>query len=77
MSVVGALVKGHARRVRCDGCGRISSDAHGYYWPKGAPHGGNISSHGRDCEHDFCDECESRNGRNCPKCGCGIGDESQ
>lgn len=71
MSVVGEVMKGRARTVRCDGCGRISSDEYGYYFDREKQRSGNISSKGRECQHDFCDECEDKNAptHNCPKCG--------
>lgn len=68
-------------RVRCDGCGIISSDRDGYYRRDhrlpdnsgGSIESGNISSHGRDCEHDLCDACDATAhevaGGACPKCG--------
>lgn len=70
MSVVGKIVRGRASTVRCDGCGRISRDSHGYYLDRKLNKGGNISGHGRECRHDFCDECESKNepAPACPKC---------
>jgi hypothetical protein len=68
MSVVGKIVRGRATTVRCDGCGRISSDRDGYYFDKKLQQGGTISSQGRECEHDFCKECGSKNGKDCPKC---------
>lgn len=72
MSVFGKVVKGRSK-VRCDGCGRISSDPQsGYYLDRKTQKGGNISSKGRECEHDFCSECEAKNTApegDCPKCG--------
>lgn len=56
--------------IRCDGCGKISSDESGYYRRPDGTYG-NITSQGRGCDHDFCDECEAKNAPeyNCPKCG--------
>jgi hypothetical protein len=64
------LKKGRPYGVRCDGCGRISTDKDGYYFDKSLNYGGNISSQGRDCEHDFCNECERKvkPPYDCPKC---------
>ncbi len=71
MSAVGKIIKGRARRTRCDGCGRISSDRDGYYFDKETRSGGYINNHGRDCEHDFCKQCEDKLAPEyaCPKCG--------
>ena len=52
--------------VRCDGCGRISMDSHGEYYNTLTKTCGNISSHGRECKHDYCDECLSDGA--CPNC---------
>jgi hypothetical protein len=56
--------------VRCDGCGLFSMDAQGYY-VDAADKGGNITSHGRDCPHDFCDACDAKlyPSSSCLKCG--------
>lgn len=69
MTAFGKVARGRSGS-RCDGCGRISKDAHGYYFDKQLQQGGNISSKGRECEHDFCDECEGQNAPApaCPKC---------
>jgi hypothetical protein len=70
MSVVGKVINGRSK-VRCDGCGRISSDRQsGYYFDKVTQRNGTISSKGRACEHDFCNECEAQNSPapECPKC---------
>lgn len=70
MTAVGKVIPGRNRPVRCDGCGRISSDRdQGYYVDKSG-RGGNITSRGRDCAHDFCDQCEEENPAPpaCPKC---------
>jgi ribosomal protein L37E len=71
VSVVGKFVRGKAYKVRCDGCGRLSSDPNGYYFDKALNRGGTISGKGRECEHDFCRECEAENPSEdeCPKCG--------
>lgn len=59
MSSVGPIVKGRCK-VRCDGCGRISSDRQQGYFVDANGRGQNITSKGRECEHDFCDTCEER-----------------
>lgn len=76
MTAIGKIIRGRSRRVRCDGCGRISSDRESGYYIDKSGKGGNISSRGRECEHDFCDQCEAKNpGEDvCPKC---KGDNSQ
>lgn len=67
MSAFGKIVKGRAA-TRCDGCGRISRDLYGYYFDRTLQLGGTISSKGRECEHDFCSQCEEKNSEQCPKC---------
>lgn len=57
--------------VRCDGCGIISSERWGMYCHPTSGWG-NISSQGRECTHDFCDECEKDHDaqdRACRRCG--------
>jgi hypothetical protein len=68
MTAFGKIVRGRSGS-RCDGCGRISKDQDGYYVDK-TGRGGNISSKGRECNHDFCDQCEENNppAPACPKC---------
>jgi hypothetical protein len=63
--------------VRCDGCGRISSNPNGYYFDKKLQRGGTISSKGRECVHDFCSHCEANNPNEkvCPKCSRQEGEE--
>lgn len=73
MTAVGKVIQGRSR-VRCDGCGRISSDRdQGAYFDRERGGWGSISSRGRECEHDFCDECEPRLNlpplHKCCKCG--------
>ena len=70
MTAFGKVIRGRSG-VRCDGCGRISNDRDGYYFDKKLGKGGTISSQGRECEHDFCKECEAKNQHpnKCPKCG--------
>jgi len=82
MTAIGKIIQGRSRRVRCDGCGRISSDREqGYYVDGPTGKGGTITSKGRECEHDFCDQCEEKNPDPdvCPKCGvrCTARDEVQ
>jgi hypothetical protein len=59
------------RGARCDGCGIISRDEQGYYVNRATGTGGNITNHGRECPHDYCDECEDGLAPRyaCPKCG--------
>ncbi len=57
MSACGRNTDGRARRVRCDGCGRISSDPNGYYFDRKPGVSGYIRGYGWQCEHDFCDQC--------------------
>lgn len=70
MTAFGKIIKGRAPGVRCDGCGRISKDDSGYYFDRKLNAGGNITSKGRECSHDFCDECEDKNPDSdyCPTC---------
>lgn len=70
MTAFGKIVKGRSG-TRCDGCGRISKDRDGYYFDRKLKQGGTISSKGRECAHDFCDQCEENNPDEnvCPKCG--------
>jgi hypothetical protein len=71
MSVLRRDKQGHPAGYRCDGCGRFSGDRNGYYFDKKLQSGGTINSKGRECQHDFCRECESKNSEPyaCPKCG--------
>lgn len=61
MTAFGKFIRGRGYGARCDGCGRISSDADGYYFDKKLQRSGRISSKGRECRHDFCNECEKSN----------------
>jgi hypothetical protein len=57
MSVIRKIVNGRASRVRCDGCGRLSSNQDGYYFDRKLGVSGYIRGQGWQCEHDFCDQC--------------------
>lgn len=64
------IVEDKKTATRCDGCGRISNHPLGEYRVSDSQVG-YINSHGRNCEHDFCETCESvknPTGR-CCKCG--------
>jgi hypothetical protein len=56
--------------VRCDDCGKISKAPLGEYTRQDKS-AGYISSHGRNCPHDLCEECEEKLGPDyaCPICG--------
>lgn len=66
----GIYRKGKLAGVRCDGCGMFTMNADGYYFIRETQMGGYIVSQSRDCEHDFCYDCENRNPDSCvcPKC---------
>lgn len=56
--------------ARCDGCGVFSTNRDGYYIRKNGM-AGTISNRGRECDHDYCDDCEGGLAPDhaCPKCG--------
>lgn len=59
-------------KIRCDRCGVLSSNDSGEYHRPGDSGAKYINSHGRNCPHDYCEECEDTFGRpwsRCPKCG--------
>lgn len=59
MSAIGKIVKGRCRGTRCDGCGKLTMNQDGEYSTDGI-HSKYISNRGRNCEHDFCQECEEK-----------------
>lgn len=69
MSTFGKRIKARTGR-RCDGCGKFTRNITGEYLRKNDS-AGYINHHGRDCEHDFCEECEEKilPDYACPICG--------